>query len=226
MRVPVLRPLNSAILGLSIAIAVAPAHSTIYNISATDPAGTLFSPVAGKTYLIKFIGIAEGGLYDAASVQLGCPAACVTTFSNAFSRQEAVFNPNDYFVETYTKQQGYATAAQSLSAYKAGDNIFQIETHFVNGAGTMTNLGPVPNPFIIKVGPDPQLTRLLVMDTDSNFANNSGGVSLSIEELAAVPEPASWAMMIGGLGLLGCAVRGRRASLACATRSVPARKRM
>ena len=34
-----------------------------------------------------------------------------------------------------------------------------------------------------------------------------------IEPAAAVPEPASWAMMLGGFGLLGCAMRRRRTSI-------------
>lgn len=35
-------------------------------------------------------------------------------------------------------------------------------------------------------------------------------------QLTAVPEPASWALMIGGLGLVGAAIRRRRLSVGCA----------
>lgn len=41
------------------------------------------------------------------------------------------------------------------------------------------------------------------------FSGASGGMKLSITEGAAVPEPASWAMLIAGFGLVG-AVRRRR----------------
>jgi PEP-CTERM motif len=34
--------------------------------------------------------------------------------------------------------------------------------------------------------------------------------------LAAVPEPASWALMIGGFGLVGFAMRRRKANVAFA----------
>lgn len=43
----------------------------------------------------------------------------------------------------------------------------------------------------------------------SSFAGR-GDVSVS-----SVPEPASWALMIGGFGLAGAALRRRRASVAC-----------
>lgn len=43
---------------------------------------------------------------------------------------------------------------------------------------------------------------------DAVTSDNEGGISLSI---AAVPEPASWAMLIAGFGLVGAAARRRRA---------------
>ncbi len=42
---------------------------------------------------------------------------------------------------------------------------------------------------------------------DSARADNRGGVSLSV---AAVPEPATWAMLIAGFGLVGATLRRRR----------------
>ncbi len=42
---------------------------------------------------------------------------------------------------------------------------------------------------------------------DNNISDNRGGVSLSI---SAVPEPATWAMLIAGFGLVGMASRRRR----------------
>lgn len=48
---------------------------------------------------------------------------------------------------------------------------------------------------------------------DDFLSDNSGGISLSI---AAVPEPASWAMMVSGFGLLGAALRRQRKTAAFA----------
>ena len=41
---------------------------------------------------------------------------------------------------------------------------------------------------------------------DDNLSDNSGGVSLAV---AAVPEPATWAMLITGFGMVGFAARRR-----------------
>ena len=60
--------------------------------------------------------------------------------------------------------------------------------------------------------------------TASNFINGDGSVgvdakgrsayfgteNMAVSPLAAVPEPATWAMMIGGFGLVGGTLRGRR----------------
>jgi hypothetical protein len=45
---------------------------------------------------------------------------------------------------------------------------------------------------------------------DSNFEDNSGFISASV----SVPEPASWAMLIAGFGLVGAAARRRRTIVA------------
>jgi len=53
---------------------------------------------------------------------------------------------------------------------------------------------------------------LLSFSTSDNRADNDSGldrVFISGEQ-GAVPEPASWAMMLGGLGLVGSAMRSRR----------------
>lgn len=208
MRVPVLRTIRYALLGLSIATAGAPAYSTIYNISATSAGGTALNLAAGQTYLAKWIGIADGGLYDSASVQFNCASQCTTGFSNAIFSRRDNFNPQDFDIDVYTKGQVYATAAEALAAYKAGNNINHFNVHILNGAPADTiSYGPVPNPFIITVGPNPEPSHLFVLDTDGILTNNLGGVSISI---VAIPEPAAWSLMIAGFALLGAAVRRRR----------------
>ena len=44
---------------------------------------------------------------------------------------------------------------------------------------------------------------------DDHLTDNRGGVSLSV---AAVPEPATWAMLIAGFGLVGMAARRRKSA--------------
>lgn len=45
---------------------------------------------------------------------------------------------------------------------------------------------------------------------DTNLSDNVGGVSLAI---SAVPEPATWAMMIAGFGFVGAAMRRRKTAV-------------
>jgi hypothetical protein len=67
------------------------------------------------------------------------------------------------------------------------------------------------------------VTAPLVLDTTHGFYNEgtvqfgSSAVGFTVNRLeiadvpeAGVPEPASWAMMVGGFGLIGGALRGRR----------------
>jgi hypothetical protein len=49
----------------------------------------------------------------------------------------------------------------------------------------------------------------LINDCFGCFPDNSGGYQTTLAEVQAVPEPASWAMMIGGFGLAGAFMRRR-----------------
>lgn len=198
-----------AALGLSILGASASANATIYDISASNSAGTPITLTANQTYLIKWVGIADGGLYDAANVQLFCNTGCTTGFSNAFVSRDDPFDPNDFELDIFSTNQLYSTAASSLAAYQAGNNISHSTVDIFNGSPVNAhNLGFIPNPFIFTA--DGGSSRLFVLDTDGTLTNNSGGISLSIEEYAPVPEPASWAMMLTGFGLAGSALRRTR----------------
>jgi len=199
------RALALAAFGVSLLGIVAPAGATIYNIAADDADGIDVNFAAG-TYLIKWIGIADGGLYDAANVTL-CTPTCTTGFSNAFIAGDQDFGSNDYELEIFTTAQVYGTAADSLAAYKSGNNIRHNTVNILNGQVVNTTFkGFIPNPWIATLDGGPG--HLLVLDFDGNRANNSGGVSLSIE-LLPVPEPASWALMIAGFGMAGAALRRR-----------------
>jgi hypothetical protein len=56
----------------------------------------------------------------------------------------------------------------------------------------------------------------LINDAQSNTVFFAQFDVPGVTGLAAVPEPATWAMMIGGLGLVGAAMRRKRASLSVA----------
>lgn len=55
------------------------------------------------------------------------------------------------------------------------------------------------------------------VDYDGSYYNDSTGIKLTVRTIdPAVPEPASWAMMLGGFGLIGGAMRRRNGKLAAA----------
>jgi hypothetical protein len=51
---------------------------------------------------------------------------------------------------------------------------------------------------------------------DSNSGDNSGRITVSVNAAPAIPEPATWAMMIGGLALAGVMMRRSRATVSFA----------
>lgn len=59
--------------------------------------------------------------------------------------------------------------------------------------------------FKINVGPTPTILYFGVMD--GQFSDNGGRFDISV---SGVPEPASWALLISGFGLVGATMRRRR----------------
>ena len=103
-------------------------------------------------------------------------------------------------------------------AYGASDLGFasfatQLNQVFFVGDGLTGDGVGSPQTFFVPVG----ATRLLLGFADAPgyqgapdaYYDNAGSLTVSI---AAVPEPASWTMMVGGIGFIGGALRRRRAS--------------
>lgn len=194
-------------------LAANPASAAIYNISATDDVGTEIVLGVGQ-YSVAFIGIADGGAYDSAFVT--CPAdPCVAGWANRVSLRGSdfanAFTPGESttvdVLSVGSPSQVFASAAASLAAYKSGP---------INHYGVDIDGGVIGAPFLFTTYASSPFTlnssvadtyRLVVTQVGSR-RNNLGGVSLSI---TAVPEPTSWALMIGGFGLAGAALRRRRA---------------
>jgi PEP-CTERM motif len=90
---------------------------------------------------------------------------------------------------------------------------------FVNSSGVVLDeFAPGNGPFTIDA-PTGAVALQLGLNDDI-FGDNSGALSIGVtgSTVAAVPEPASWAMMLVGFGGLGVAMRSsRRAKAAAAT---------
>lgn len=187
------------------ALASAPAKATIFNISAADDVGVEVT-IGPGLYLLKWIGIADGGLYDSAGGISLC-GGCASGFSNAFAARDSAFGSADFEVTFFTTRTVYGTAADSLAAYKAGTPIYSDYVHFLNfNPFSSGSNGLVPPSGIFD--PDDDTYRILVLDADGTRTNNTGGISLSLERVGeAVPEPATWAMMLVGFAAIGAAMR-------------------
>lgn len=196
------------------AMGALPASAAIYDIAASDGAGVEITLSAGR-YRVEYVGIAGGGLYDAANTSCGGDA-CASGWTNAVSVRDsdfaAAFLPGgSSTVDVFTVGaigSSFGSSAAALAAYRAGPiNHYGVDIE--EGVVGAPVLGETfaTSPFVVQVGGDTY--RFLVTDTDGDRASNQGGVSLLI---TAVPEPATWALMIGGFGLAGAALR-RRAAL-------------
>ena len=90
--------------------------------------------------------------------------------------------------------------------------IFSIRPDLGDSISSFTMAGSAPNP----VGPE----AVIHIPVDSDWVRNDSlniGVRIFDNTGAsqgAAPEPASWALMIGGFGLAGAALRRRRTSAA------------
>jgi hypothetical protein len=192
-----------ATLSLAVWGAASASNAGIINISATG--GTPISLAAGN-YLVSFIGTADGGAYDAWNGN--CPGGtCTTGWSNAFASGDFPILPGDT-LDLFNLGATYSSALASLSAVQSASTITHAQS-IVGVPGSFHFLAPIPQPWIVHSDGTPGL--LFVPDADMIPTNNFGGVSLRV---TAVPEPATWAMLVAGFGLAGATLRRRRTAIA------------
>jgi hypothetical protein len=189
------------------------AGAAVYNIDATDGLGTELVLGVGS-YRFEFIGAADGGAYDSANVTCAS-GPCTSGWTNGVSLRDGGFataflpggSTTVDILSVGAIGSTHASALASLAAYQAGP---------IGHYGVDINAGVVSPPQLGETFPSSPFTfqstvadiyRLVVTDLDGNRLNNQGGVSIRI---TAVPEPASWALMIGGFGLAGAALRRQR----------------
>ena len=189
--------MRKMILAMAAAAAIAsaaPARATIVDVDARSSAGTTLNLGPG-TYTANYIGIANGGAYDAWNAW-GQVSGCDNSGENCSTGwlDEVAIDFGGGNVDLYSvggPGNGiFSTAAQALSVYEAGPLFVDaIPAGFVPTAGIGFTLASA------------QTVRFFVDDTP--LSDNLG-----------VPEPSAWALMIAGFGLAGAALRRRRAAVA------------
>jgi hypothetical protein len=154
-------------------------------------------------------------------------AVAATTFSNSWSFFDIL---SGTYVEgtisgiengTHVPASGL-TALVSQAPFAVPSNLFAEGSGFQyydanNGVITFANISlREPSNFRLFLGTDPAgatYQPALYRDTRTEYAYNPAGGLTFLAIGGAVPEPTTWAMMIGGLGAVGGAVRRRRSSV-------------
>jgi hypothetical protein len=164
-------------------------------------AATLAAPAAHATaWEASNFSIGCGGTLNG---QFDTDATGQVTFSHL--RESGGCTPGDYSTDTFQAVNGYfnlyniATDAFSMSSVYFGDNIFlQFVSDLVGPTGTTIQIVPTAQGGSFK------------LDGYGDFIGITSG------QVTALPEPASWGLMLLGFGGLGAALRRRRAGLALA----------
>lgn len=193
--------------------AAAPAAAAVVNVDALSGAGTTVALGAG-TYSVSYAGLAGGGNYDAFNFWgqvTGCNSqgsGCGRGWTNSFAIDFGGGVGTAYGLATVGGvRQLFDTAAHAFAVYSTSTlqsaTLAQVGTnanYFHQGTNAYVDVAQ-PITFTLASA---QNVRFFVLDT--NYPDNLGGVSL---QLASVPEPSAWALLIAGFGAVGAGMRRR-----------------
>lgn len=136
---------------------------------------------------VASVSLQAGTTYVLSLVQATYTAVAVASPSAGnyvdYYKYSTVYNADGSGYNYYgTLSTRYATAADAFAAYSA--------------QAPLTLTFPTTTTLYFQIG-----------DSLTSLYDNTGGTSISV---ASVPEPASWAMMLAGFGVIGFAARQRR----------------
>lgn len=172
--------------------------ATIVNVdgltnASLDGSNQVNLDLAAGTYSISFVTdlFTAFSRFSASSGCNGAGASCVQGWENSVR----------YVVNGVTNRLGDGWANGGLGPVAGGGYFADEATSFAHSAAytaqfTLATPGTVS--FYLY---------------DDNLSDNRGGVSLAV---SAVPEPATWAMMIAGFGLAGASLRRRKTAVSFA----------
>ncbi|WP_235890342.1 PEPxxWA-CTERM sorting domain-containing protein [Sandaracinobacter neustonicus] len=186
-----------------------------------------FRLLQGEIAMLKLVSFAVAGF----SLALAAPSAAATYLFELTGDYTASWemdsNPYDPFATG-----GYFEIQPVLGSFPGSAFnvvILRFWTEFEGGGLTITSrLGEVPSGIVLleTVGAqlftgDPQVAPVFapgVFELKDFYLSQTGKYTLTISDpdagTPAIPEPASWAMMIAGFGLVGGVLRRRRPAIA------------
>lgn len=187
----------------AVALAATPALSATAFFTNFD--STNFGPGAGFTILANYEG---WNTFSGPGIEVQYNNVAGVSFSgtnhveldsNANSAMQRSIDPGDYILTFYySPRPNVPTGSNGITVLVNGVDIFNVSGN--GGGGTSWTQQTV---FFNLAAPG--TLRFAAVGTSDSL-----GGYLDDVRLAAVPEPASWAMMIAGFGLLGSAMRRRR----------------
>ncbi len=183
------------------ALMASSAQAAILNISATSTTPVLYTFDPG-TYLIQWIGTADGGAYDGWNPS--CPSGdCSSGWREVFAATTDT-GPHPSIDSFSIPGPTFSSALAALAAFQSAPFVIDAEASWNGSSYVLTGTQMIAQPWHITIAAPTTVSFFIAEPTKED---NFGGVSLRI---SAVPEPATWAMMILGMGGVGMALRQRR----------------
>lgn len=156
--------------------------------------------------------------FDPFTVAEGDVIQATITFTSGFTvpaSNEQLFGVNFLGVTTdsppgYSNNEGPNNEGTAVFGYSGGPTGLATDTQSGSCSNCLTSImGQIPgNSFTF----DSISLVETITSLNAPFTIGSGSFSYQLREVSAVPEPATWTMMIGGFGIVGGALRRRRAT--------------
>lgn len=198
--------MKSKIIGLAagavaaLGLASAAQAAITINISATGgPTVFTFDP---GSYLVQWIGVADGGAYNAWNPSC-LTDACPTGWRDVF-RASTEAGPNPELSVFSLAGPAFSSPLAALAAFQSAPTVLNTTLTWNGSFYDATDNQIVAQPLIVHFDAPRTVT---FSAGDNTRDDNYGGVSL---RFSAVPEPSTWTMMVLGLGAAGLALRARR----------------
>jgi hypothetical protein len=170
---------------------------------------SLAATTASASVTLNFIEAANGSVHLTGSDNNGDPISATGSTADQFHLSSPII-PEGYTADATVGHIGISRSADDylFALTERGGVSDYVWVHRL--AGIFTVIDFVSDPTSVPGTPDRTVAENGALQFVGSYLNDRGElVSISVQS-AAVPEPASWAMMLVGFGGLGAGLRARR----------------